>query len=529
MQAILSGMNVDMEILKKYHILVQYARDGIHTPEDLYQIALQLPEFFPTPETISAAAAKTSRSEDDLPTLRANAIKDIEAARKTNQNVVFGLGHESVAEHAYFNFDLVDVSRAVVNWVEEQRLASFTEKSMRYVKFGKDFLVPDEIQNSKYHKQFIDMMNKDFELYTKTYDLILPILISEPENLKLVEQMKSDPDKSKRIMAKNKLEGMAKEDARYCLPYATQTQLELSLNGRSLERMIRILNSAPLAEAVDLGKQLLVAQQYAPSLIKYPEKTKYLSETRQGLEVFVSGLQKKLEKAGEQKTFPYAGASTISNSPKLIDYDRKGDDRIVLALLTANSDKPYSYWEQKLPAITPETKNNLIKKALTDIQKHDSVFREFEFLDFTFEALLSEAAYAQLKRQRIMTLIKQPETEDLGYVIPLNVAKAGQTEAYKDSYYESREFFNKLVPKVGRHVALYALPLSNITRTYFKANLRELHSMARHREDCFAQWEIRNMQTKAGDIVRDLCPLSTQLLCGKDKFEGKYKNLYPCE
>jgi len=526
MQAILSGMNVDMELLKKYHALTQKARTGEANIEELQTLASELPEFFPTPETISAAAAKTSRSEENLPTLRANAIKDIEAARKTNTNVVFGLGHESVAEHAYFNFDLVDVSRAVVNWVEEQRLASFTEKSMRYVKFGNDFLMPVEIESSRYAKEFKDLMNKNFALYTKTYDLILPIVMSE--NPSLVDKMNNDPSTGARRDAKNKLEGMAKEDARYCLPYATQTQLELSANGRSLERMIRILNSAPLAEAVDLGKQLLVAQQYAPSLIKYPEKTKYLSETREGLEAFVSGLQSELIKTGEQRTLPYAGATILSGTPALIDYDKKGDDRIVLALLTANSDKTYGYWEQKLPEISQETKSNLVKKALVDIQKHDSVFREFEFLDFTFEALISEAAYAQLKRQRIMTLIKQPETEDLGYVVPLNVAKAGQAEAYKDSYHESRELFSKLIPEVGRHVALYSLPLSNVTRTYFKVNLRELHSMARHREDCFAQWEIRNMQTKAGDIVRELCPLSTQLLCGKDKFDGKYKNLYPC-
>lgn len=527
MKVVLSGMNVDMELLKMYYALTQRARTGEASVEELKEMAERLPEFFPTPETISAAAAKTSRSEEDLPTLRQNAIKDIDSARKTNTNVVHGLGHESVAEHAYFNFDLVDVSRAVVNWVEEQRLASFTEKSMRYVKFGNDFLLPGEIMSSRYGPRFQELMDKNFKLYTKTYDKILPIVFSE--NPSLVDKMNNDPSPGARRDAKNKLEGMAKEDARYCLPYATQTQLELSLNGRSLERMIKILNSAPIAEAVELGQNLLVAQQYAPSLIKYPDKTKYLSETRQGLEEFVYGLYKNLEGAGEQRSLPFIGTTDISSSPRLIDYDRKGDDRIVLALLTANSDKPYDYWEKKLPVIGQEVRNDLIKKALIDIQKHDSVFREFEFLDFTFEALISEAAYAQLKRQRIMTLIKQPELDDIGYIVPLNVAKTGQTEAYRDSYYESRELFNKLVPEVGRHAALYSLPLSNVTRAYFKVNLRELHSMARHREDCFAQWEIRTMQTKAGDIVRELCPLSTQLLCGKDTFEAKYKGLYPCE
>ncbi len=521
MEAILSGLNVDIEILKKYHNLATTARSETVDPVVLHALALELPDFFPTPETISAAAAKTSRSEKDLPILRAEAISDIEAARKTNTNVVFGLGHESVAEHAYFNFDLVNVSRAVVNWVEEQRLASFTEKSMRYVKFGKDFLIPKEIASSKYNQKFIDLMNKDFELYTKTYDKIIPILQAEYPNL--VEEINGS-DKVKSIIARNKLEGMAKEDARYCLPYATQTQLELSVNGRSLERMIRMLNSAPITEAVDLGQQLLSAQALAPSLIKYPEKTKYLSNTRQGIEEFVANLEKKLEN-GTQTVIPFN--NDLSHGPKLIDYDKKGDDKVILGLLVGNSDKPYGFWEQKLPAITKDIKYNLIKKALTDIQKHDSVFREFEFMDFTFEAEISEAAYAQLKRQRIMTLVKQPETSDIGCVVPLNVQKAGQTQAYQDSYAESRKLFNEISSDLGRHVALYALPLSSTTRVYFKTNLRELHSMARHREDKFAQWEIRQMQISAGDIARDLCPLSTMLLCGKDKFDGKYEAIFP--
>jgi len=522
MQAILSGMNVDIEILKKYYNLAKAAGTGCENLEELKQLALLLPDFFPTPETISAAAAKTSRSEEDLPTLRANAINDIDAARKTNQNVVHGLGHESVAEHAYFNFDLVDVSRAVVNWIEEQRLASFTEKSMRYVKFGKDFLVPQEIASSKHNNKFVALMNKNFELYTKTYDLILPNVMNE--NPQLVDKMKNDSSPGARRDARNKLEGMAKEDARYCLPYATQTQLELSVNGRSLERMIKILNSAPLAEAVNLGQQLLVAQQYAPSLIKYPEKTKYLSQTRQGLEEFVLELQQKLDGVKRQTVIPY-----IDINPKhlkLIDYDKKGDERVILGLLVGSSDKPYSYWENKLPLINREMRYNLIKKALADITKHDSVFREFEFLDFTFEAEISEAAYAQLKRQRIMTLIKQPETSSIGCVIPLNVEKAGQTIAYQDSYVESRDLYNEILSDLGKHVALYALPLSNITRVYFKTNLRELHAMARHREDKFAQWEIRQMQISAGDIARQLCPLSTMLLCGKDKFDDKYNSIF---
>ena len=64
-----------------------------------------------TPETISAAYARISRDSRDISELRKNSRKEVEMARKSNINIVFGLGHHSVAEHAIFNFDIVGMYR----------------------------------------------------------------------------------------------------------------------------------------------------------------------------------------------------------------------------------------------------------------------------------------------------------------------------------------------------------------------------------------------------------------------------------
>lgn len=64
-----------------------------------------------TPETISAAYARISRSSASIHELRNIAIHEVEKSRATNKRVVFDMGHTSIAEHAVLNFDISGISR----------------------------------------------------------------------------------------------------------------------------------------------------------------------------------------------------------------------------------------------------------------------------------------------------------------------------------------------------------------------------------------------------------------------------------
>ena len=119
MRVKLAGFNVDNEILK------QLNRSGLATL---------------TPETISAAYARISRSSLPIDQLRKKACLDVEKARKSNQKIIFAMGHHSVAEHAVFNFDIMRISRLALEEVERFRLASYTEKSQRYVTLAGDYI-----------------------------------------------------------------------------------------------------------------------------------------------------------------------------------------------------------------------------------------------------------------------------------------------------------------------------------------------------------------------------------------------------
>ena len=81
------------------------------------------------------------------------------------------------------------------------------------------------------------------------------------------------------------LEGWAKEDARYAISLATETQLGMTINARNLELMLRRLAAHPLAEAKEYSRKLYEAtKDTAPSLIRYTEATDHDRLTRRNLE-----------------------------------------------------------------------------------------------------------------------------------------------------------------------------------------------------------------------------------------------------
>src|SRR4051812_47124351 len=112
-------------------------------------------------EVIAVLFAYYSRSRDDLRTNLAKLLADqeldvsaggapratmklaSEKARAFHEKWVVGYGHASVAEHAVVHLAVENVSIVASKIIEDMRLASFTEKSTRYVVFDqKSYVEP---------------------------------------------------------------------------------------------------------------------------------------------------------------------------------------------------------------------------------------------------------------------------------------------------------------------------------------------------------------------------------------------------
>ena len=157
---------------------------------------VELLSITPNAEKLIEAAGRTSYLS--FPKQRENSEKTFIRMLIKNQ-------HLSVLEHAYATFRISGVSRAFTHQLVRHRLCSFIQQSQRYVDESNfNYIEPDSIkENPEAHSIFIDLMDRAKEAYIKLHKL-----------------------------------GARKEDARYVLPNATESQIVMSANFREWRHII---------------------------------------------------------------------------------------------------------------------------------------------------------------------------------------------------------------------------------------------------------------------------------------------------
>lgn len=442
-----------------------------------------------TPEVISAAYARISRSEKSIAELREQALKELEKARRSNQKIIFELGHSSVAEHSVFNFDLIGISRLVTELVETIRFASFTEKSQRYVAFSDDFVIPEELEQpalKPLREEYIQIMQALFNEYK--------------ESLKAIQEYyKKDQPQLK----KSEIEGKAKEDARYILPLATKTQLGMTINARSLENLLRRLITSPLAEAHELYNLLLQSvKELCPSLIRYIEK-----------EDFKGTFDAAKIKTGNTE-------NSFDNSPvKILEFSVDADDKILAALLFEQCSRSFSSCLETITKLDETKKKELWAEIFEHIQPWSKMPRAFELVDCSFELAMSECCWSQFKRHRVATLLKQKAYSLNSYIFPPIIYTLKREDKWLNLLKETNLLKQKLT-EVSPELVHYARLNAEQVRVLVKMNLREIYHFIRLRADINAQWEIRNLACSFAEYIRPLAPFATSYLCGKSELDS---------
>lgn len=507
MKVTLAGFNIDKNLIDKL-------------PEDTIA----------TPETISAAYARISRDPRDVPELRKEAREQVQKARRSNQAIVFGMSHHSVAEHAYFNFDILQISRLALEELEARRIgAAYTEKSQRYITLKGDFIIPQEFseEDAKKFKELVEFQN---EFYLRNLQkLIDHQFATNPDLAKQTEEAAAKGTSDKMNRAKNTLEGWAKEDARYALSLATQSQLGMSSNARTLEHAIRTMRYSELAEVRKLSQKLYeVTEKVAPSLI-------ILSDPNEFKKTFKTELQddnfkftnKHLKKIVQELIDQYYG-QLHEGIPKILSEEHEKlilendiDNNIAAAIIHNNSqlsiEESYQIAAQILA--DEENGNSFFTEVLKFISAFDSLPREFEFTgELKYELVVSASNFAQLKRHRLMTLLAQDYDPSLGITIPTSIKAINAENELIEVCRRSEYLYFEFLPKYGK-ASEYCLINAHRRRVLISANPRELYHFSRLREDEHAQWDIKETAGRMMKLAKQVAPHSFILSGGKDQFE----------
>lgn len=207
----------------------------------------------PNPEAVIASAARLCYSSATIDDLMKKS-EDGESTRKYI-DMLMSLGHESPIEHVSFTFGIEGISRACANQLVRHRIASYSQKSQRYVNEGGfDYIVPPSIERHPYLKT---MFETEMNHIQNKYDYLRSCLTTEIMN-----------DEG---ISKEAAEKRANEDARFLLPNACETKIVVTMNIRSLFNFFkhRCCNRAQWeirAVATEMWHQCM---DIAPTIFKY--------------------------------------------------------------------------------------------------------------------------------------------------------------------------------------------------------------------------------------------------------------------
>jgi thymidylate synthase ThyX len=451
-----------------------------------------------SPETIAVAFAKTSRAPESFREIAAE-LSD-EKSAKFHEKWVVGYGHASVAEHAVLHFAFENISRIAIEAIESSRLASYTEKSTRYQKWGQDdFTVPPELDGHPLHDEFVQTVKFLFATYHESLDPVKNLVLSRAPR----RENESDEAYDRRIRSQYV------DSSRFILPAAANANVGMTANARVVEIAIRKMLSHPLAEVRQIGGTMKeVAKAETPTLVKYADVVAYFVETTAELALTPTPLPE-----GE-------GQEVRGDWCTLIDFDKDGEKKVLAAALYRFKEMPFVDAMAYVKSLKKKERTELAEALLKRLTRYDIPLRELEYSTYTFDLVMDQGAYAEFKRHRMMTQTPQRLTTRLGYSVPLLVTESGFGSKYEAAMESAARMYEKLY-EFDPNVAQYIVPNGFNRRVLAQFNLREAFAFCQLRSASNAHFSIRRVAQRVYEELARVHPLLTKYMkLGDETWQG---------
>ena len=441
-----------------------------------------------TEEQIAVAFAMTSRRPESFDEIAQQVTQ--EKAADFHERWVLGYGHASVAEHAVLHLAVENISRIACDTLEDNRLASYTEKSSRYQVFPEGYYhLPSELDHQPALKKiYLETCDALFRDYQQCIDGCVQYLPAQHQ------QRDKERDRAYDL----RLRRIATDSCRLLLPAATLTNVGVTANARVLEHAISKLLSSDLEEERELGEELRErSQSITPTLIKYANVVPYLTQT--------SREQKEISRSGEPE--PAASLSEGSSPVRvsLVEWDEQAEEKLAAALVYRYSSRSYSQvWRQVLE-MGAEERQGIIARCTASLGPHDAPVREFELVGYTFEFSMDYGAYREFKRHRMMSYVPQPPTASHGYRVPQVIADAGLEELFRGAMARVEHAHDR-VAETSPAAAQYLVTHAHYRRILARMNLRECYHLFKLRTSELAHFSIREPMLEAMKLAVDAQP-----------------------
>ncbi len=366
-------------------------------------------------------------------------------------------GHNSVVEHTYYNLAFQNVSAVVEQFIIEFRLASFTVKSRRYVDFSDaGFYIPkfsDAALTERYKKHMASL----FALYTEFTE-----------------------------------KGIAKEDARFLLPYCLYSNFFCSVNGREFLNILKAMlygRGRQFPEIYALGKMLLeqVKERTPGILHDFEARNAHMPTDTPDFSFVALPASKSSEATVELLSHTPDAAKHVARNA-LIEYTGTDTESATAA------------------AENPETVQSIIAALLKTGRP-----RALESVNFTLRyngVSLSGLTHFTRHRMQSIEIPGLMRTDRSRYLIPPAVQNDSELLAKYKAAFESmrREYEGMKALGIPETDLVYYQMSGNVVDIVSTMNARELLLFLRLRTCTRAQWEIRAHAIEALKLLRGAAP-----------------------
>ena len=419
-----------------------------------------------TEEQLAVVCAMTSRRPEPFDEIAKQVSQ--EKAADFHERWVLGYGHASVAEHAVIHMAVENISRLACDSLEDNRLASYTEKSSRFQVLPQGYYhVPAELDA---HPELRALYTETCNYLFQTYESMIEGTIAHLREA--TPQGEGERDSAYNLRLRRK----AIDSCRFILPASTLTNVGVTMNARVMEHAISKLLSSELSEERELGDELkLKGREITPTLIKYADQSPYLKAA-----------------GSSQREWSMADQASGQESVKvdLVDYDPEAEKKLVATLLYRFAGISYSQVWARVKEMDSRGRQKVIAACLDQLGPHDPPLRELELVDYTFEMVMDYGAYREFKRHRMQTYIPQPLTVANGYLTPDLLRGASLEEDFSEAIGRSEQAFRKLF-EVSPDVAQYVVTHAHLRRLLSRMNLRECYHLFKLRTQPQAHFSIR--------------------------------------
>lgn len=395
-----------------------------------------------------------------------DATVGLDRADSLYQKIFFEYGDDSVAQLGGVHLACEQSSNVLTKVLERGRIMSYLEQSTRYLGYDRRlenglyrYYRDHDVLESRFGARYVGEMDRMFD----TYAQLLPQLTGF-----LTDKFPKTPEDTD-FVYRQAIRAKALDAVRGLLPASSLSNLGIYASGQAYESLLLRMRAHPLPE-VRQYSQLMIDElrKVIPSFLKridVPERgiawTRYLAESRGATRDVLNTL------------FDDLVTATDEEQVRLVAYDPQGEERVLEAIVFANSALSHDDATARVATMAPEQRGHLMRAYVGErANRRHRPGRALERTDYRFELVTDYGAFRDLQRHRLLTIEWQPLGVDLGYDVPELIVEAGLAPQYEESLARSAELVRDLHEEFPDQ-AQYAVALAFRIRYVIQMNARE--------------------------------------------------------